>query len=853
MNAAGFGLNRVITFFFLSLMDIPHSLMRRLLPLLAAGLLPFFLSFAQGALDISPLDPQQQIAPIPDAHGLAGMAAAAVTEQGRPVVLAAGGAHFPDAPPWQGGSKIFRDDLYVCRDGQWSRAGGLPRPIAYAAFAPTARGMVIAGGCDADTHSRDVWLVQSDGACRVLPQLPVTVAYASFAVVNNRLYVIGGQQTPASTTALRTVFYLDLTDPDSAQGWQTAVDGQSRPSMIPGEGRMLATAGVLNGRIYLVGGCSLAPGTGADAVRTYLDEVLVFDPARGEWSDAAAALPTPLAGAVSPAPAREGTLMVIGGDDGSRYGMPPADHPGQSRSILLYEPKRQVWERSTLELDQGIATAPGVVLDESVYIISGETRPGIRTERVQGFSLSYKLTLYPLDWMMFGLTLLLLLILCIQVVKKGKKGIGALAAPDSKPGFYAWVVVALLWVVALLNYFDRQLLTTIREPVMADIPQTETQFGLLTAVFLFIYSALSPVGGFLADRFSRRIVILASLTVWSAVTWWTGHVGSYGELFLARALMGISEACYIPAALALITDYHRGSTRSLATGIHMSGVYAGMAIAGYGGALAEMEGWRLTFGLFGLIGVCYALVLIFALKDTPRSGNGQDAPPATSMPAGAEPRLSFSVAVRHLFGRRAFWLLLGVMAGAGAVNWLVLGWFPTMLKERFHLGLGDAGIHATLWNTLAKYAAVIVGALIADQWSKRNVRARQLLPALIFLAAGPAVGATAFLGNFSILDGMVTGFGVFVACMACQGLAQGVLDATLMPVLRSHIDERFSATGYGFLNLVSAGFGGLTVLFGGRLKDMGIDLTKVFAVSSVLMLFCGLSLLLMPKPAKEKS
>lgn len=371
---------------------------------------------------------------------------------------------------------------------------------------------------------------------------------------------------------------------------------------------------------------------------------------------------------------------------------------------------------------------------------------------------------------------------------------------------------------------------------------------LLTAVFLFIYSALSPIGGFLADRYSRRVVILCSLLVWSTVTWITGHVHDYHQLFVARALMGISEACYIPAALALITDYHRGRTRSLATGIHMSGVYVGMALAGYGGHLAEITGWRLTFGLFGLVGVAYALILTIFLKDTSPEKDASPLDAEEKTVENSAEKASVSSALKNLFTQPAFWLLLVIMAGAGAANWLVLAWFPTLLKEKFNLTLGDAGIHATFWNTLAKYVAVIGGAMLADRWAMTNPKGRQLLPGIVFCIAAPLIGASALIGNFSLMDGFVTGFGVFVAFIAFQGLAQGALDATLMPILRSHIDERFSATGYGFLNLVSAGIGGLTVLLGGNIRDAGFDLTHLFAASSGMILICGLCLLFMSKP-----
>src|ERR1035441_4056978 len=127
----------------------------------------------------------------------------------------------------------------------------------------------------------------------------------------------------------------------------------------------------------------------------------------------------------------------------------------------------------------------------------------------------------------------------------------------------AWLIVGLLWVVACLNYLDRIMLTTMRESLIEAIPMTDAQFGLLTSAFLWVYGLLSPFAGFLADRFSRSRVIIGSLFVWSAIIWLTGHAKTYEQLLVARALMGISEACYIPASLALIIDYHRGPTRSL--------------------------------------------------------------------------------------------------------------------------------------------------------------------------------------------------------------------------------------------------------------------------------------------------
>jgi MFS family permease len=138
----------------------------------------------------------------------------------------------------------------------------------------------------------------------------------------------------------------------------------------------------------------------------------------------------------------------------------------------------------------------------------------------------------------------------------------------------AWLVVALLWPVAMLNYLDRQLLATMKRSIMADIPSiaTDENFGWIMSIFLFVYACLSPIGGYTADRFNRRWMVIGSLGVWSIVTWLTGQVHTYHGMCWARAAMGVSEACYIPAALALIADFHTGPTRSRAIGIHQTGI-----------------------------------------------------------------------------------------------------------------------------------------------------------------------------------------------------------------------------------------------------------------------------------------
>lgn len=431
-------------------------------------------------------------------------------------------------------------------------------------------------------------------------------------------------------------------------------------------------------------------------------------------------------------------------------------------------------------------------------------------------------------------------------------------APVMSPGKWGWVAVAVLWVVVMLNYFDRQLLAVLNSSITegeGGISMTQAQFGTVTSAFLIVYAALSPVGGYMADRFSRKFIILCSLVVWSVVTWMTGKAESYEELIFWRGAMGISEAFYIPAALALITDYHRGSTRSLATGIHMSGIYAGQMLAGCGAILASDQpyalGWRLTFESFGFIGVAYALVVIFLLHD-PKPAAAAEATEAAEeakteeKPAEKAPEFGIGDVLKSFFSSRAFPLLLVMYCFAGFANWFLMGWYPRLLQDMFGVSEGEAGPMATFWINMAKYVAVLAAAAVADFWFLRtqNPNSRAYVPGICFMLAGPCVIVAMALG---MTDPAILGLGVTVALVSMQGVAQGSLDATLMPVLRSHIDERFAATGYGMLNLTSVGAGALISWLGGMLKDMNIELGVPLCLAGVLMVLCGLTFFLLPR------
>ncbi|MDX2267563.1 MAG: MFS transporter [Bryobacter sp.] len=399
---------------------------------------------------------------------------------------------------------------------------------------------------------------------------------------------------------------------------------------------------------------------------------------------------------------------------------------------------------------------------------------------------------------------------------------------------YPWLIVALLAPVALLNYLDRQMLAAMKFSLMTDLPDiaNEANWGKILATFKWTYAFLSTLGGYLADRFSRRHVIAASLFAWSAVTWATGQATTYDQLLLTRAIMGISEAFYIPAALALITDYHPGSTRSRAVGVHQMGIYAGVILGGFSGYVADHPayGWRFLFSLCGLLGIVYALPLFLALKNAPRPATSQD----------NNPDKSFQLA--PLLANPSFLLLAAYFTLPAMAGWIVRDWMPAILKAEFGIGQGKAGVSATLYWMLAAIAAAAFGGWLADRWMQKTPRGRIYTSAL-----GVAFMAIAMMGvGYSPQTGLLP---FAIAFLILFGAGWGFFDANNMPILCQITTPQQRATGYGLMNLVSISCGGLADWGFGLLRDAQTPLLTIFALFATVTLL-SVALVLAIKPAE---
>lgn len=376
-----------------------------------------------------------------------------------------------------------------------------------------------------------------------------------------------------------------------------------------------------------------------------------------------------------------------------------------------------------------------------------------------------------------------------------------------KKNIYPWVVVGLLWFVALLNYIDRQMLSTMKQSMMIDIAELETaaNFGRLMAIFLWIYAIMSPLSGLIADRLNRKWLIVGSLFIWSGVTMLMGFAHTFDQIYALRAIMGVSEAFYIPAGLALIADYHQGKTRSIAVGIHMTGIYLGQAFGGFGATIASSFSWQTTFHIFGLIGVCYSIILILFLKEhiayaiTPESRS-----------LGKELRNMFKGA-GTLLGSLSFWVILFYFSAPSLPGWATKNWLPTLFASNLHMNMEMAGPMATITIALSALVGVLFGGVMSDRWVQQNLRGRIYTGAIGLALTIPAVLLLGFGGSFITIWGGAL----------CFGFGFGMFDVNNMPILCQFASPRHRATGYGLMNMAGISAGALITTFLGQSADSG--------------------------------
>lgn len=399
---------------------------------------------------------------------------------------------------------------------------------------------------------------------------------------------------------------------------------------------------------------------------------------------------------------------------------------------------------------------------------------------------------------------------------------------------YPWIVVALLWGVALLNYMDRQMLSTMKDSMQIDIVelQSATNFGRLMAIFLWIYGLMSPVAGMIGDRFNRKWLIVGSLFVWSSVTYLMGVAQTFEQIYWLRALMGVSEALYIPAGLSLIADYHSGRSRSLAVGLHMTGLYTGQAIGGFGATVAAAFSWQTTFHWFGIIGILYAFLLVVFLRDKKREVEMK------IQPSAVQPKESLWLSLKKLTGSVAFWIILLYFAASSLPGWATKNWLPTLFSENLDLPMSEAGPISTFTIALSSFVGVLFGGSLSDRWVQKNLKGRVYTSAI---GLGLTIPSLLLLGMGHHIVSVV-GAGLLF------GIGFGMFDANNMPILCQFVSSRRRATAYGVMNMTGVFAGAAITDLLGQWTDGG-NLGMGFAMLSIVIavVVCCQLIFLRPK------
>jgi predicted MFS family arabinose efflux permease len=387
-----------------------------------------------------------------------------------------------------------------------------------------------------------------------------------------------------------------------------------------------------------------------------------------------------------------------------------------------------------------------------------------------------------------------------------------------------WQVAGFLAVAAALNYADRAALSAVLAPVRGEFQLTDVQLALLGSIFLWSYALGSPLAGLLADRWSRTRVIAVSLVLWSGVTAVTGAADGFASLLVLRGALGLAESLYLPAAFALMADWHSAGTRARAMSLISIGVNAGMIAGGsFAGFMAEHHGWRSGFWVLGVGGIALALAARPLLR-----------PPPVPTGRAADPgvRLSWGAALRYLAGVPSYWVLVGESLLSGLGNWIFLAWLPLYFRESFNLTLAQAGFAGTFTLQVSVVLGVIAGGWLSDRVAATSPERRMLLYAGFYLAAAPSL--LLFLGQASLP--------ATAAALATFAFLRGMGQANDTPIQCEIVPAPYRSTAVGLMNTVSTAAGGTGVLFAGLLKE-SLGLGGIFAgVAGIFTLAAALLL-----------
>jgi MFS family permease len=410
-------------------------------------------------------------------------------------------------------------------------------------------------------------------------------------------------------------------------------------------------------------------------------------------------------------------------------------------------------------------------------------------------------------------------------------------AIPSAPGLaanpnYKWRVVAMLWLISFFNYADRQAIFSVFPLLEREMHLTPVQLGLLGSSFAWVYGLGAPFAGMIVDRVRRKTAILGGLHAWSLICMATVMSTNFRHLFFWRAAEGLGETFYYPASMSLISDYHGRDTRSRAMGLHQTSVYVGTIGGGFfAGLIGQYYGWRLSFVVFGGLGILLGLVLSRFLIEPARGA--ADVAEVRGAHVAAAGGLSLPAFFRLVARTPTLLCLMGAFMCANFVAVVLLSWMPKFLYDKFSMGLAMAGLTATIFVQLASMAGAPVGGWLADMWRRRSPRGRLGVQMIGVLGGAP----------FVVLCGLTPSVGMVILALTVWGFFKGLYDANIFASVFDVVRPEARGTAAGFMNAVGwlAGGGSAPLVIGiiAQRESLGLAI----ALASTVYVAAGLLLL----------
>ena len=375
---------------------------------------------------------------------------------------------------------------------------------------------------------------------------------------------------------------------------------------------------------------------------------------------------------------------------------------------------------------------------------------------------------------------------------------------------YKWLLLAFLSLAFFFHQADRVLFGLLTIPIQEELHLTDLQIGWINTALFCTLAIMTPIAGFLGDRWSRKWIITLSLLFWSLMTACTGLVGGMcGLIFFRSVATGGGESFYIPSALALLATHHR-ETRSIALSIHQAALYTGLMFSGalVAWALHLFGGWRPVFFSFGGLGFLLGVVFMFALRDGRDRRDGQD-----GRNAKAEGKPPLVEGLKAYFCNPSALLATGGFLAVVFANNAYLSWAPKFMARKFDLTVGAAGSGTMLYHHVAAFCAILLGAVITDACVRRHPRFRLALQIVALMLGGPALAAFGFAPSCAAAWAGVAAYGVF------RGLFEVNAHASLFDV----VHPRHRSTAEGLMTMVAFFTGSLSPLMIGALSErMGV-------------------------------